>query len=88
MHLLSINLNGSLAGFFESAKGVRQGEPLSPYLFVLFVEVLSQILNQVAATRKLKYHPKCKKLKHLAFADDLMVFTDGSLSSIQALRES
>ncbi|XP_039037564.1 uncharacterized protein LOC120174909 [Hibiscus syriacus] len=45
----SIVLNGSLVGYFKGAQGVRQGDPLSPYIFVLAMNVLSRLLNLAAA---------------------------------------
>lgn len=39
-------LNGELAGFFEGKKGLRQGDSISPYLFIMIMEVLSRVLNK------------------------------------------
>lgn len=80
-----IGYNGSVHGYFKGKCGLRQDDPLSPYLFVIAMNLLSIMLNNAAADLKIKYHSKCasSKLTHLCFADDLLIFIDGSLSSVQ-----
>ena len=75
----SVQVNGDLAGYFQSSRGLRQGCSLSPYLFVLCMTVLSKKIDSAAAVRACKYHPHCKSLAltHLCFADDLMIFVEG-----------
>ena len=84
----SISINGSLVGYFKGARGVRQGDPLSPYLFVLAMNVLSKMLNVVAKYGVFSFHLKCKKLEltHLCFADDLLIFSRGNLDSIVGIQ--
>ena len=83
----SVQVNGELTGLFRSERGLRQGCALSPYLFVICMNVLSNMLNKAARERKIGYHPQCHKLEltHLCFADDLLVFTDGKKSSIEGI---
>ncbi|KAK6143157.1 hypothetical protein DH2020_023505 [Rehmannia glutinosa] len=83
----SICINGSIQGKFPGKRGLRQGDPMSPALFLLCMEYLSRLLKVRTNTLKFKYHPRCEALKitHLAFADDLMLFSRGDLSSVKIL---
>lgn len=71
--------------YFKGKRGLRQGDPLSPYLFVIAMNYLSMMLDKEARTGSLSYHHNCRKtrLTHLSFADDLLIFIDGSLESVQ-----
>lgn len=97
----SVALNGGLVGYFSGAKGVWQGDPLSPYLFILLMNVLSDLLNLAGRYKIFNYHPKFKKLQffflgqkkkkkklqlaHLCFVDDLLVFAKRSSESRLAI---
>lgn len=87
--MISIKVNGSLEGFFNAKSGLRQGDPLSPYLFVIAMEVFTACMNKQAASADFRYHWQCQPLSitHLIFADDLMLFCYGDQSSIKAVLE-
>ncbi|GKV06257.1 hypothetical protein SLEP1_g18157 [Rubroshorea leprosula] len=82
--MFSVSINGNMEGYFLGKKGIRQGDPLSPYLFVICIAVLSRLLNKAAQEGSLPYHPKCNKvgLTHLCFMDDLLIFTHGSREAV------
>ncbi|KAL0337746.1 UNVERIFIED_CONTAM: Retrovirus-related Pol polyprotein from type-2 retrotransposable element R2DM [Sesamum calycinum] len=85
----SVALNGSLHGLFPGKKGLRQGDPMSPALFLLCMEYFSRLIKRNTTNSDFNFHPKCEKLKitHLLFADDLMLFSRGDLPSIHILME-
>ncbi|KAL0293555.1 UNVERIFIED_CONTAM: Retrovirus-related Pol polyprotein from type-2 retrotransposable element R2DM, partial [Sesamum calycinum] len=85
----SVALNGSLHGFFAGKKGLRQGDPMSPGLFLLCMEYFSRLIKRKTTDSDFNFHPKCEKLKitHLLFADDLMMFSRGDLPSVHILME-
>lgn len=80
-----IGFNGTVQGNFRSNRGLRQGDPLSPYMFVMAMNCLSILLNKAAEEGEFGYHHHCKnsKLTYLCFADDLLIFCDGSLRSVK-----
>lgn len=85
----SIMINGSPQGYFHSSRGLRQGDPMSPYLFVLAMDYFAKLLQKLHDSAAFKYHPKCKELKliHLSFADDIMAFCKGDAVSPILLKE-
>ena len=84
----SVALNGELHGFFSTSRGVRQGDPLSPYLFVLAMEGLSGILKEASQAPGFQFHWRCRqtRLTHLCFADDLMVFCRADSGSVRVIK--
>ena len=80
----SVLLYGVPTGFFPSSRSLRQGDSLSPYLFVLGMEVLSILLRRAVAGGFL--YGYCFRgnegavfnISHLLFADDTMVFCAAS----------
>lgn len=86
----SVKINGALEGYFSASAGLRQGDPLSPYLFVFSMEVLNVCMNHVINDRVFSHHWRCseQKITHLAFADDLLLFSKGDSSSIFAVLDA
>lgn len=85
----SVCVNGATGGFFKSTKCIRQGDPLSPYLFVLAMESLSRLLTSRYDSQDIGYHSRTEQLQisHLMFADDVMVFFDGCSNSLHRIVE-
>ncbi|WZY89463.1 hypothetical protein YC2023_046198 [Brassica napus] len=80
----SVSINGVSSGYFKGKTGLRQGDPLSPILFVMMMNVLSWMLNKAAAEGSFAYHHDCSHLQltHLCFADDLLIFLEGTEDSL------
>ena len=80
----SVAVNGDIHGFFPGKSGVRQGDPLSPYIFICCMEYFSRMLSLASQQDGFSYHPKCaaQGITHLAFADDVLLLSRGDLSSV------
>ena len=85
----SIALNGELQNFFPGKKGIRQGDPISPLLFIIDVDILSKMLDKGAINGRFGIHPECEAplITHLSFADDVLIFFDGIAESLRGILE-
>ncbi|KAL8111232.1 hypothetical protein AgCh_019083 [Apium graveolens] len=86
----SISFQGSMVGPIMPGRGLRQGDPISPYLFLLCVEGLSLALKS-AATRGIIsgccISNSAPSVTHLLFADDSFLFFKATSSESQAIKE-
>nr|CAD1816995.1 unnamed protein product [Ananas comosus var. bracteatus] len=83
----SVILNGTPGNSFSCKRGLRQGDPLSPLLFILCVDVLSRMLQRAATSQLLPDLGIGQvRIQTLQFADDLLIFFDGSLRSAATIK--
>ncbi|GJW60795.1 zinc knuckle CX2CX4HX4C containing protein [Tanacetum coccineum] len=85
-------LNHTIIALIPKGKrGLRQGDPLSPYLFTLVMEVLTLMLQRkVQLSDGFTYHRFCSKMEliNLCFADDLFLFAYGDVESASVIKET
>nr|XP_051220950.1 uncharacterized protein LOC127339093 [Lolium perenne] len=85
----SVRLNGGNSNSFTPSRGLRQGDPLSPYLFLFCVEGFSTLLKKAQDNNMLKgvnFGMDGPHITHLLFADDSIVFLEASVESFHALK--
>jgi hypothetical protein len=79
-------------GFFNSSRGIKQGDPLSPLLFVLVMEALSRMVNVTIEQGLLSGFfvgervPLDLVVSHSLFADDTLIFCEAYPEQIQYVR--
>ena len=74
----SFIITGRVCGSVCPSRGLRQGDPLSPFLFILVVDAFSQMIQQNVNARELhgaKVSRNGPEISHLLFADDSLLFT-------------
>lgn len=87
----SILINGSPSSTFKLHRGLRQGDPLSPFLFNLIVETLSLLIQKGAAQNLWEGVEASKggpKITHLQYADDIVIFCPPRLEYLLNLKKA
>ncbi|OMO83955.1 reverse transcriptase [Corchorus olitorius] len=93
MHIVSSNTfsllwNGQQLPFFSSSRGIRQGDPLSPYLFILCLEKLGHLIDEEVRLNRwksLQITQRGPSLSHVCFADDLVLFGEASFTQLDLM---
>lgn len=85
---ISILINGSKTQYFTPTRGIRQDDPLSPYLFIMCMELFSRSIS--LSVDYLNWQPirlsnKGPLLSHLFFANDIILFSNITAKSCHAI---
>lgn len=86
---LSVVWNSKKLDGFNPERGLQQGDPLSPYLFVLCMETLSQSITKAIEVKKwkpCKLSRSSRPVSHLFFADDLLLFGEASCKQAEVMQ--
>ena len=82
----SVLINGEPKGLVYPSQGIRQGDPLSPFLFLLCMEGLHGLINNAARRGDIKGFLLCRggpELTHLLFTDDSLLFCRATLEECE-----
>ncbi|XP_056690230.1 uncharacterized protein [Spinacia oleracea] len=86
----SLKINGSTTHHFLPSRGIRQGDPLSPYLFLICMEVFIFMLSQSSTLPNsgigIRIAPLTPKIPCLLFADDSLLFVKATSSATNHLK--
>jgi hypothetical protein len=88
----SVLVNGSAHGFFSTSRGLRQGDPLSPMLFIIVMEALSRMLERAVAGGYISGFSVGNStgvelsISHSLFADDTLIFCGANSEQAWYLR--
>jgi hypothetical protein len=86
----SVKVNGVLLDSFSPSRGIRQGDPVSPYLFLLCSEGLTALLhhyNTGFIDRGVRVCNRSPWVSHLLFADDSLIFINANAASVTRLND-
>ena len=84
--ITSCVMNGGYStGYFDIKRGVRQGDPLSPYLFLLVMEILAHKVRQDNSIKGFRFGDY--EIKQILYADDVTLFVKdaNSVNSLQLI---
>lgn len=85
---IAVLLNGKPCQFFKPIRGLRDGDPLSPYLFILCMEVFPRLILANEASKHvhgIKMTRNSQPISHLLFVDDCLLFAKADLEECRNL---
>lgn len=77
----SVKIDGKILNSFIPKRGLRQGDPLSPFLFLFVVDALSALVHKSVEKEGFKGVAICRRaptITHLLFADDSLLYFEAS----------
>ncbi|KAL0006082.1 hypothetical protein SO802_013643 [Lithocarpus litseifolius] len=86
----SILVNGKPYGMVHPSRGIRQGDPLSPYLFLLCAEGFTALLDKAELEGRISGVSICRgapRVSNLLFADDSLLFCQATQNEGEAIME-
>ncbi|MCH82717.1 putative ribonuclease H protein, partial [Trifolium medium] len=87
----NVKWHGARADYFRPQRGIRQGDPISPYIFVLCMYKLSHLITQAVEEgrwKTLRAGRNGPMVSHLMFADDLLLFGEANDRQMTCVIES
>lgn len=81
-------IKGGKWGIVKSSRGIRQGDPISSFLFVFAIDYLNRLLNlleEKGSIKGVEFNPSCS-LNHLLFANDILIFIDDNDKYLKNLK--
>lgn len=78
-------VNGNQVGSLDLEKGLRQRDPLSPYLFIICDEVLSRMIDREQAIKGIKICSRAPPISHILFADDILLMYKANFTNATAI---
>lgn len=80
---MAVIWNGVKTEFFKTSRGLWHGDPLSPFLFVIYLKRLSMLINKAICDNVWKTFDVCREgpsIPHFLFVDDLLLFARANRS--------
>ena len=87
--IFSVMINGVPSSTFNATRGIRQGDPISPFLFIMAAEGLGRYFKKELRERKIKglrLWGNNLPITHQQFVDDIMLFSEVSIKEVRGIK--